>query len=266
MANRTRALKSYAGFYLLFLYGPVALLPLFSVNDATTIAFPLQGFTWRWYADMAANESLHAALWNSVMIGAGTAVISTILGTLGAMSATRYRFPGQQPLTGFIMLPLVLPEVILGIALLILLNRLGISLSLGGIMAGHVMLCTPFAMAVMTSRFEGFDRSVEEASLDLGETAWMTFWRVTFPLVWPGILASLLLTFTVSFDEFIIAFFLSGTDTTLPVFIWSQLRFPNRLPSVLALGSLILLGSFVMVTLAEWVRRQGVTQHPGPVV
>ena len=103
---------------------------------------------------------------------------------------------------------------------------------------------------------------MEEASADLGENAWWTFWRLTFPLMFPGILASLLLCFTISFDEFIIAFFLSGTDPTLPIYMYGQLRFPAKLPGTLALGACILVVSFVVVFLAEWVRRRG-SNSPG---
>jgi spermidine/putrescine transport system permease protein len=117
----------------------------------------------------------------------------------------------------------------------------------------------PFSMLVMISRLEGFDKGLEEAAQDLGETPWMTFWRVTFPIALPGIVASLLLCFTISFDEFLLAFFLSGDEPTLPVYIWSQLRFPTKLPNVLALGSCILLLSVVIVVLAEWFRRIGVS-------
>ena len=115
----------------------------------------------------------------------------------------------------------------------------------------------PFAMATLIPRFEGFDKSIEEASADLGENMWWTFWRVTFPMVFPGIVASLLLCFTISFDEFIMAFFLSGTDPTLPLFMWGQLRFPAKLPGVLALGSLILAVSFFVVFFSQWVRTRG---------
>ena len=110
----------------------------------------------------------------------------------------------------------------------------------------------------MISRLEGFDANLEEASRDLGESGWTTFWRVTFPLAYPGIVASLLLTFTESFDEFILAFFLAGNEATLPLYIWSQLRFPKTLPVVLALGACILMASFIVIAFAEWVRRQGV--------
>ena len=104
----------------------------------------------------------------------------------------------------------------------------------------------------------GFDKSMEEASVDLGENAWWTFWRVTFPVVFPGVLASLLLCFTISFDEFIMAFFLAGTEPTLPIFIYGQLRFPQKLPGVLALGACILVFSFVVVFFSQWLRRRGV--------
>jgi spermidine/putrescine transport system permease protein len=118
-------------------------------------------------------------------------------------------------------------------------------------------------MATLMARFEGFDRSMEEAAADLGDNAWWTFWRVTFPIVFPGILASLLLTFTVSFDEFIMAFFLAGTEPTLPIYIWGQLRFPQKLPGVVALGSIILVVSFVVVFFSQWLRGRGVAQIPG---
>jgi spermidine/putrescine transport system permease protein len=184
-------------------------------------------------------------------------VVSTILGLFGAKAVTRYRMPGQSAVTGLIMLPLFIPEIILGISLLILLNALGVELGLPSVIVGHVILCTPFAMAVLSSRLDGFDRSLEEASMDLGETPWMTFWRVTFPLAAPGIISSLLLTFIVSFDEFLLSFFLTNQQPTLPVYIWSQLRFPNKLPSVLAMGALILLASCILVVIAEWVRQLG---------
>ena len=104
-------------------------------------------------------------------------------------------------------------------------------------------------------RFEGFDASIEEASADLGENAWWTFWRVTLPMIFPGVIASLLLCFTVSFDEFILAFFLNGTEATLPMYIWGQLRFPQEFPSVLALSSLIIAASFVIVFIGQWINR-----------
>jgi len=147
---------------------------------------------------------------------------------------------------------------VLGIALLLLLAALALPLSLAGVVLGHMLVCIPLSMTVLIARFEGFDRNLEEASADLGENGWMTFWRVTFPLMLPGILASLLLTFITSFDEFLVAYFLSGGSATLPVYIWGQLRFPERLPMVLALGAIILTVSVGLVALAEVLRNSGV--------
>ncbi len=151
------------------------------------------------------------------------------------------------------MLPLVLPEIIIAVALLVMLNQLGMPLSLWTVVGGHVLICTPFAIAILSSAYRGLDRELEEASFDLGESRWGTFRRVTLPLVLPGVISSLLITFTISLDEFIIAFFLTGTDVTLPVYIWSQLRFPAKLPSVMALGTILLAVSVLLLIAAEVV-------------
>jgi spermidine/putrescine transport system permease protein len=256
--RRNRPLHLYALLYLVFLYIPVLFLPLFSFNDSLFIAFPLKGFTTAWYEELFHNEPLFAALLNSLRVGVTTSVISTFLGIFGAKAITRYRMPGQKPVVGFIMLPLIIPDIIFGVSLLILMTSLGVPLSLYTITVGHIIICVPFSMATLIPRFEGFDKSIEEASADLGENMWWTFWRVTLPIVFPGIVASLLLCFTISFDEFIMAFFLSGTDPTLPVYIWGQLRFPQKLPGVLALGSIILVVSFILVFFAQWVRTRGI--------
>jgi spermidine/putrescine transport system permease protein len=254
-------LAIFAIAYLLFLYIPVLFLPVFSFNDSIFVTFPLKGFTTKWYEQAFADEDMLRALYASLQVGAVASVTATILGLLGAKAVTRYRMPGQGLVTGLIMLPLFIPEIMLGIALLILVNTLFIPLGLFTITIGHIMLCTPFAMAVLTSRLDGFDKSLEEASMDLGETPWMTFWRVTFPLVAPGIISSLLLSFIVSFDEFLLSFFLQGQQPTLPVYIWSQLRFPNKLPGVLALGAVILIVSCILVVVAEWVRQIGTDER-----
>lgn len=261
MGDAGGGLMIFAIAYLLFLYVPVLLLPVFSFNNSIFITFPLTGFTTKWYAQMLADDGMIKALTASLQVGAVVSIVSTMLGLLGAKAVTRYRMPGQSLVTGMIMLPLFIPEIILGISLLILINWIELPLSLVTVAIGHVMLCTPFAMAVLSSRLEGFDKSLEEASMDLGETPWMTFWRVTFPLAAPGIISSVLLTFIVSFDEFLLSFFLSGLQPTLPVYIWSQLRFPAKLPGVLAMGALILISSCILVVVAEWVRQLGTSER-----
>lgn len=265
MRLRFDLLIVYAVLFMVFLYGPMLLMPLFSFNDSTFATFPLKGFTTKHYGEMAANTSMMRALWNSLTVALSVAVVATALAIPAAIALTRNKVPGGAPILSFMMLPLVVPSIVLGVALLVIILRvLGLPLSLWTVAAGHLMLCIPFAMTVLMSRLEGFDRSLEEASRDLGASGLSTFWRVTLPLAAPGVISSLLLCFIVSFDEFVISFFLTGTEATLPVFLFSQLRFPNRLPGTLALGSLILIGSAVLVVLAEVLRRRGVaSNNPG---
>jgi spermidine/putrescine transport system permease protein len=258
VGHKRRALSVYAFMYLAFLYVPVLVLPVFSFNNSEFIAFPLSGFTTRWYVELAADTAMQHALGNSLKVGLTTALLSTLLGLTAAKAVTRYRLRGAGPALAFISLPLFIPDIVLGLSLLLLLSAAELPLSLAAVVVGHLLVCVPFALTVLIARFEGFDKNLEEASTDLGENGWMTFWRVTFPLMMPGITASLLLTFITSFDEFLVAYFLSGTEATLPVYIWGQLRFPERLPMVLALGAIILAMSVVLVILAEYVRNLGV--------
>lgn len=254
-------LTVYAVLYMLFLYAPVILLPLFAFNDATVVAFPLNGFTSKWFDVLWKTEALHGAVKNSAIVAISSAAISTILGACAARASAHFKFPAKRSIMGFVMLPLVLPEIIVGVSLLVMLVQLGMSLSLWTVVAGHVLICTPFSIAILSSAFAGMDRSLEEASFDLGESRIGTFRRITLPLVMPGIVSSLLITFTISLDEFIIAFFLTGTDVTLPVYIWSQLRFPTKLPSVMALGTILLALSILLLVLAEWFRRRAAARQ-----
>ncbi|GAB2177712.1 ABC transporter permease [Dongia sp. agr-C8] len=259
MTRRWDFLTFYGLGFVVFLYAPVLLLPLFSFNDNIFAIFPLKGFTLKAYAQLADDTKLQAAVWNSITVGFWVAIVSTALGLLAAMAVTRYRLPGKGPVVGTIMLPLVIPSIILGVALLVLVRQVfDIELSLWCVAAGHILLCTPFSMLVLISRLEGFDKNLEEAAQDLGENGWMTFWRVTFPLAMPGVISSLLMSFTTSFDEYVLAFFLSGIDQTLPIYLWSMLRFPQRLPITLALGSSILIISTIVVVVSEVLRRRGV--------
>lgn len=253
----SRPLVLYALGFTLFLYIPILFIPLFSFNSGLYARFPLQEFTLAWYGELWTRGPVFNALQNSLQVGLTVAVISTVLAVPAAKALARYRIPGKGPILGFMLLPLVVPGLIFGVALLVLVSRLGIPLSLWTVGLGHIIVCLPFAISILLPRFEGSNRSLEEASADLGENAWWTFWRVTFPTILPGVMASLLLTFTVSFDEFIIAFFLSGNEPTLPVYLWGQLRFPARLPVVMALGTILVVLSVVLLVIAETFRRRG---------
>jgi spermidine/putrescine transport system permease protein len=253
-------LKTYAIVYLAFLYGPVLLLPIFAFNDSAIISFPLTGFTTKWFGQLVDNPVLQGAVGNSLYVAISAAAIATALGICAARASARFDFPAKRGIMGFIMLPLVLPEIIIAVALLVVLIQLGLDLSLSTVILGHVLVCTPFSIVILNSAFHNMDRSLEEASLDLGETRLGTFFRVTLPLVTPGLISSLLISFTISLDEFIIAFFLTGTEPTLPVYIWSQLRFTAKLPGVVALGFVLLVVSLTLLLAAEYFRRRAVSR------
>ena len=257
--SSVNSLLVYAYVFVFVIYAPSVLMVMFSFNDNIYQTFPLKGFTLKWYDQMIHQGPLLTSLRYSVEVGVIVSIISTIIALLASMALTRYRFPGKSTITVTSLVPLVVPYIILGISLLQFIRQvLDWKLSLWTIGAGHVLICVPFSMLVLMSRLEGFDKNLEEASRDLGENGWHTFWRVTFPLAWPGIVASLMMAFTTSFDEYLISAFLSGNETTLPIYIYSQLRFPQKLPGTLALGSSILIFSFFFVMVALRFMRRGV--------
>ncbi len=256
MSRSTKYLKVFAYTYLIFLYAPALLLPIFSFNASQVIAFPLTGFSTHWFETLLYQKTLHEALKNSLIVAVSSSSLATILGILASRSATRYDFRGKQLSLTFILAPLVLPEIIVGVALLTVLKQMGLSLNLWSVILGHTLLIMPFSILIMNSAFSNFDISLEEASMDLGENQFGTFYRVILPLVLPGIIASLLIGFTLSLDEFIIAFFLTGTEVTLPVYIWSLFRFPKQLATVMALGTVLLIVSLILLSLSEYFRRR----------
>jgi len=254
-------LRVYAVCYLIFLYLPILLLLLFAFNDSSIIAFPLDGFTLRWFVELWNTPALHAAARNSIIIAVLTAIFSTLLGICAARAAAKYEFPLKRPIMGLIMVPLVLPEIIVGVSLLVVVVQLfDWSLGTWTVVGAHVLICTPFSIAILNGAFQNMDTSLEEAAQDLGETAFSTFRLVTLPLVMPGIISSLLISFTISLDEFIIAFFLTGSNPTMPVYIWGLLRFPQMLPAVMALGTILVLLSIVLLVVAEYYRHRGIAQ------
>lgn len=256
-------LRVYAICYLLFLYAPIILLPIFAFNSGTVIAFPLQGFSTEWFQQMLGNPTLRRAFENSMIIAISSSVFATCLGIFAARASTRFEFPGKGPITALIMLPLVLPEIIVSVSLLVVLLSIGIKLSILTVILGHTLICVPYAVVILSTAFNSLDKSLEEAAYDLGETKWSAFRLVILPLVMPGIVSSMLMCFTISLDEFIIAFFLAGNEPTLPTYIFSQLRFPKSIPVIMALGTVLVAMSIILLTIAEYFRRRGVARTGG---
>lgn len=253
-------LRIYTIGYLLFLYCPILILPVFAFNNGSVVAFPLQGFTTQWFQNVWHDDQLAAALKNSLIVAGFTSTLSTMFGIFAARASTRYNFPGTAPIMGLIMLPMVLPEMIMAMALLVVLLSLGVKLSLFTIILGDVLICTPFAVAILTSAFQSLDKSLEEAAQDLGEGPVSTFYLIILPLVMPGIISSLLICFTISIDEFIVANFLGSGEKLLSTYIFGQLRFPKNVPNIMALGTILVGVSITLLTLAEFFRRRGIAR------
>lgn len=263
MKSNGSGLRVYAILYLAFLYAPIILLPVFSFNDGTIIAFPLKGFTIKWFAKMAEDGVLHAAVINSLIVASCTALLSTTLAIFAARASTRFEFKGKGAIMAMIMLPLVLPEIVVAMAILVIFLQMGIGLGLTTIVLGHTLVCTPFAIAILSGAFQSLDKSLEEAAYDLGEGKISTFRLIILPLVLPGIISALLISFTISMDEFILANFLGGTTPTLPVYIYSQLRFPKSIPVIMAVATCLVAVSICLLIIAEYFRRRGVAKTGG---
>lgn len=250
-------LGAYVLAYLIFLYLPILLIPLFSFNNSIQAAFPLQGFTLEWYGTLYGNSALSGALATSLVIGAIAATGATLCGVTVSYMDLYGRSPLAATISAIARLPILIPGVIVGISLLILVNLAGVGPSRIAIVLGHVLVALPTTVVVMRSRFAAIPKTIREAALDLGASDWTTFRRVMLPLSLPAIISAFMLAFLTSFDEFIVAFFLAGTEPTLPLYIWSQLRFPKSLPTVMALGTAILAVSFLIAALAEILRHRG---------
>lgn len=215
---------------LLFLYVPLFVMMAFSFNNSNrTIRW--EGFTTSWYAKAYQNEALFEAFTNSLVIGLFVTILSTIIGTMLAIALWRFRFPGKPLIEALNGLPIVIPEISLGVAMMIFFNRSGFPqdlvwpLNLLPIIISHVAFCFPFVTLVVRARLNGFDRSLEEAAFDLGANTWQVFRDILIPYLKPALIAGALLAFTLSLDDFVITFFTSTVgSTTLPVKVYSQVR------------------------------------------
>ncbi len=250
--------RLYFWLLTLALYLPIFLLLLFSFNDSQSLRFPLSGFTTRWYEELLQANQLLDALQNSIIVGILSSLVAVVLGTMAAIAIMRFDFPGKSTFLAISALPMVIPSVVIGVALLILFRQLvDVELSLWTVGLGHVVLNIPTVMLIVAARLAGFPANLEEAAMDLGTSYWGAQLRVTLPMSVPALVAAFLTAFTTSFDEYAMSVFIVGTDATLPIYMYSQLRFPQRLPVMVALGALIMVLSVLVVLLAERLRRRG---------
>lgn len=231
-----------------FLYIPIIVLIVFSFNQSKLNAV-WTGFTLDWYKKLATNYSLLAALKNSLLIAFISSIASVMIGTLAAIGLYRHNFKGKAVMDGLLYVPIVIPEIVLGIALLAFFKMLNMDMGMITLILAHITFSISFVVVVVRSRLEGFDRSIEEAAMDLGATPFQTFMKVTLPVIMPGVVAGGLLAFTLSLDDVIISFFVSGTSsTTLPMKIFAMVKF-GVTPEINALSTVLIVLT-VLVSLA----------------
>lgn len=211
------ALWVYATIFFVFLYGPLLMIVVLSFNDSRTTGLPWKGFTFQWYESLIGNSQLLAALGNSIYVGAVAALVATTLALLLGL-AFRHDFRGKRLILYLIITPIIIPGIIGGVVLLIFFGYLGIRPSLfTTVLVAHVNWVLPFAFLTLYPRLHKFDRSLEEAAMDLGAREWQVFKEIVFPIVRPGLIATALFAFSLSFDEFIRTMFTVGSERTIPV-------------------------------------------------
>jgi spermidine/putrescine transport system permease protein len=238
-----------------FLYAPIIVLIIFSFNSARTGAV-WQGFTLSWYERMFNNPRILEAAGQSLLIGVLSTIGAVVIGTLTAMAMERYRFRGKGGFDGLLYMPVIIPEVVMGIALLLFFAAVRIERGLVTLVVSHIAFSMPFVYLTVRARLADFDRSVEEAAQDLGANEWTTFRRITVPLLMPGIISGALLAFTLSMDDFVISFFVAGKGwTPLPVYIWGSIK-RGITPEINAISALLLLFSIVLVVLSLVLQRR----------
>jgi spermidine/putrescine transport system permease protein len=256
MPKSFSALGGYYALLLALLYLPIAILVLFSFNANTALAFPLMGFTGEWYTKALTTPAAVDAARNSLTVAAGSSSLATTMATMVAVLITRYQFRGKGILLSLTLLPLIVPYIVLGIALLLLFAALDVDRSLWTVGIAHTVIALPYALLIVAARLAGISPHLEEAAADLGADYATTLRRVTLPIIAPSVVAAWLVAFTASFDEFALALFLAGPDPTLPVFIYGQLRFASRLPMLIALAAMVMAGTLSLALFADRLRRR----------
>ena len=273
MGKRWLGVHAVLGFA--FLYLPIFILIIYSFN-ASRFNAVWQGFTLDWYRSLLegvtdgkaqiSDVMIWSALQNSVVIAAISTLVATLFGTMMALALERFRFPGRALLDALLLLPIIVPDITMGISLLVffglafqlLQNLLGVRLVLGlpTVIIAHVAFNISFVAVTVRGRIAELDPALEEAALDLGANELRTLWRVILPLIWPGIFSGALLAFTLSLDDFVITFFTAGVgSTTLPLFVYGMIRF-SVTPAINAISTLMLLASLLLVVSSLTVREQ----------
>jgi len=247
-----RGLGAWTIVFFVFLYLPIVVLIFYSFN-ANRMVMNWGGFGIDWYLKAFQNEDIHKAVWNSLIVAIVSTIFATAIATIGALVLARGgNFRGKTISLGLITLPLMVPEIVTAVAVLIFFSAIGMNLGLGNVIIAHITFCIPFAFMPIRARLEGMDTSLEQAARDLYASEWETFRYITVPLLMPGIVAGAMLAFVISMDDFIITLMVGGAgSTTLPVYIYSMIR-RGLTPEINAVSTVLLVVSITIVT-AYWV-------------
>jgi spermidine/putrescine transport system permease protein len=255
-------LPVYTALAVLYLFLPIAVMIVFGFNNPRGRQnITWQGFTFQNYIDIWHRPDITDPMIRSLIVAVVSTIVATTLGTLIGMALTRYQFRGRNTTNILIFLPMASPEIILGASLLSLWVSLGVSRSLITIIVAHVMFNISYVVVTIRARLQGFDRHLEEAAMDLGADEWATFRKVTFPLIFPGILAAALLAFALSIDDYVITAFVAGNTVTFPLWVFgvSRLGVP---PEVNVLGTIIFTIALVFIALQVWMQRHSFRPRP----
>ncbi len=241
-------LAAFSSLALVFLFLPTLIIVLFSFNASPSLSFPIRSLSLRWYREVLVSAHFNAALRNTLIVGIVTALVTMAIGTLAALGLARYRFKLRPAIITLTVMPITLPALFIGLSLLSYFSFLNIRLSLLTVVIGHLIYTLPYFVLVAHARLERFDLAIEEAARDLGATVWQTFWRVTFPIIGPSALGAGILVFALSFDEFLISFFVIGSESTLPMLIWSMMRRAID-PRVNVISTLVMVFSLILISI-----------------
>ncbi|MHB8130353.1 MAG: ABC transporter permease [Mobilitalea sp.] len=252
--RKKRTGKIFSGIYTIFIYAflylPIGVVVLYSFNTSKrNIVF--EDFTLQWYGKLFQNESLLEAYGNTLLVGTVSTVIATIIGTLASYGMSKYKFKGKGIIDTLLYIPVVIPEIVLGISLLAIFNLSRIPMGITSLIIAHATFSIPFVVFTVNARFAGFDKSVEEAAMDLGAGRIKTFFTVTLPIIMPGVIAGALLAFTLSVDDIIISFFTTGPGSnTYPLKVM-ELTKTGVTPDVYALSTLVLIITIIIVMVTQ---------------
>ncbi|HOP50936.1 MAG TPA: ABC transporter permease [Ignavibacteriales bacterium] len=239
---------TYFTFVMAFMYIPLVILIIYSFNDSKIVA-NWRGFTIKYYIELFNNDEILEAFYNTIIVGIFSTLISTVLGLLTALALENKKFTGQKILSAMIYIPLVMPDILMGVSMALFYNFLKVETGFITVLIAHITFCISYTTIVIQSRLEGFDYSLEEAAMDLGANRWQILYKIKLPIIMPGIIASALLAFTLSIDDFIITFFTTGRGfNTLPIYVEGAIR-RGTMTTINALST-IMIGLTILITIS----------------